>query len=256
MSSNNTSAATTAEKNDFVISELIQEHETFEHISDSKFLTSTKLCELISGMFGSIYADFEGCNMEFIPGTNQPSITLYFNHKDNSGSTLPAACTKEDVEAKASNSTLRSTRSYNNRLINGDRYYLTKEGRALEEFVFDGNQFYKTNKDGVRSANWDKLVSEIADGNFQYQNVYQQFTQVKCLDPSKIVEAIFGTIDESGNAWVYGVRVLRSIPSVSIINGVTTAGFVVAIERVSKNEVEALAKQFGLNTNNGLNIIR
>ena len=253
MSSNNSTASET-EKKIFKISDLIQEHETFEHISDSKFLTSTKLCELVSAMFSNIYADYEGCNMDFIPGTNQPSITLFFNHKNTEGSALPCACSKEDSTAKASNSTLRSTRSYNSRLVNGDRYYLTEEGQALEEFLFDSQQFYTT-KDGQRTANWGKLVSEVADGNFQYQNIAQQYTQVKCLDPAKIVEAIFGRF--AGNSeWVYGVRVLRSIPSFTMITGMTTAGYVIAIERVSKSEVDALAKQFGLNTSAGLNIIR
>lgn len=250
--SNNTTVSE-APTSKFVISELVQEHETFSHISDSKFMTSIELCELISGMFKAIYADFEGCNMDFVPGTNQPSITLYFNHKIED-SALPFATTKEDTEAKAANSTLRSTRSYNSRLINGDRYYLTEEGQALEEFLFDNQQFYFT-KDGKRTANWTKLVSEVADGNFQYQGVSQQFTQVKCLDPAKIVEAIFGRFDENSE-WVYGVRVLRSIPAFTMVTGMTTAGYVVAIERVSKSEVDNLAKKFGLNTNTGLNIIR
>ena len=251
--SNNNSTTETGEKK-FCISELIQEHETFEHIMDAKFLTSTKLCELISAMFSNIYADYEGCNMEFLPGSNTPSITLFFNHK-NTDSALPFAFSKEDTDNKTTNSTLRSTRSFNNRLINGDKYYPTDKGYALEEFLFDNNNLYVTNKDGKRIPNWGKLIAEVADGNFQFMNVPQQYTQVKCLDPGKIVEAIFGRFD--GNSeWVYGIRIVRSIPSFTMNGGVANSNFVVAIERVSKNEVDSLAKQFGLNTNAGLNIIR
>lgn len=251
--SNNNSTTETGEKK-FCISELIQEHETFEHIMDAKFLTSTKLCELISAMFSNIYADYEGCNMEFLPGSNTPSITLFFNHK-NTDSALPFAFSKEDTDNKTTNSTLRSTRSFNNRLINGDKYYPTDKGYALEEFLFDNNNFYVTNKDGKRTPNWGKLIAEVADGNFQFMNVPQQYTQVRCLDPGKIVEAIFGRFD--GNSeWVYGIRIIRSIPSFTMNGGVANSNFVVAIERVSKNEVDSLAKQFGLNTNAGLNIIR
>ena len=203
--SNNNSTTETGEKK-FCISELIQEHETFEHIMDAKFLTSTKLCELISAMFSNIYADYEGCNMEFLPGSNTPSITLFFNHK-NTDSALPFAFSKEDTDNKTTNSTLRSTRSFNNRLINGDKYYPTDKGYALEEFLFDNNNLYVTNKDGKRIPNWGKLIAEVADGNFQFMNVPQQYTQVKCLDPGKIVEAIFGRFD--GNSeWVYGIAKL------------------------------------------------
>lgn len=232
----------------FVISDLVQEHEAFEHISDSKFTTSTDFCERVSALFSKIFSDYEGCNFTFLPGSNAPAISLYFNHKEIA-SNLPCACSKEDRSEKATNATLRSTRSYNNRLINGDKYYLTDEGQALGEFVFDNFCSYK---DGRREVQWGKLVSEVADGNFA---VPQQFTEVRYLDAAKLAETIYGTIDGT-TEWVYGVRIMRSIPTFTMATGMGTAGYAIAIERVSKNEVERLAKQFGLNTRAGLNIIR
>ena len=232
----------------FVISELVQEHEAFEHISDSKFTTSTDFCERVSALFSKIFSDYEGCNFGFLPGSNAPAISLYFNHKEDS-SVLPCACSKEDTTQKAANATLRSTRSYNSRLINGDKYFLTDEGKALGEFVFDN--FYEW-KNGNRNVQWGKLVSEVADGNFA---VPQQYTEVRFLDAAKLAEVIYGTYD-NGTEWVYGVRIMRSIPTFTMATGMSTAGYAIAIERVSKNEVERLAKQFGLNTRAGLNIIR
>lgn len=248
MSNNNEN--TTAEKVEFKIGDLVTEHETFKHITDSEFTTSTEFCERVSALFSNIYADYEGCNWDFVPGYNLPAIALFFNHKEDASSGLPFACSKEDTTSNAVNSTLRSTRSYSNRLVNGDRYYLTEKGQALEEFVYD--QFFVT-KDNKRKVNWSKLVSEVADSNFA---IPQQYTQVKFLDPAKIAEVIYGKSDENGE-WVYGVRTLRSIPSFTMFNGsMGTAGYAIAIERVSRDEVNRLARQFGLNTNAGLSIIR
>ena len=128
---------------------------------------------------------------------------------------------------------------------------MTDEGKSLSEFVVDLPQF--KNRDG--EVIWNKLVSEVADGNYG-STVPQQLTLVNCLDAAKIVEAIFGKTDSDGISWVYGVRVMRSIPTCNIIGGMASSGFMLAIERVSENEVEALARQFGLNVNYGLNIIR
>lgn len=253
MSTTTNTSTENAEKKDFSIADLMLEHEKFEHISDSKFVSSSELCSVISGVFANVYSDYEGCNFEFLPGSNVPTITLFFNHKNEiktiDGVQLPFACSKEDTENRAINNTLRSTRNYSSRLVNGDRYFLTDEGNGLKDFIIDNAQFYR--KDG--SVVWSKLVSEVADGNF---NVPMQYTQVKCLDPAKLVELIYGKKDSDGISWVYGVRVMRSIPSYTMITGMSTSGYMLAIERVSQDEVEKLARQFGLNASYGLNIIR
>lgn len=240
-----------AENVEFKISDLVTEHEAMNRIMDAEFMTSTDFCSRVSALFGGIYGDYQGCNWDFMPGSNLPVINLFFNHTSEAKDGLPFACSKEDQTSTATNSTLRATRSYSNRLINGDRYYLTKEGQAIEEFIYNQNQFYTT-KDNVKKVNWSKLVSEVADGNFP---VSQQYTQVKFLDPAKLAEAIYGKKTDEGE-WVYGVRIIRSIPTFSVFGTQASANYMLAIERVSKNEVDKLAKQFGLNTNQGLTIIR
>lgn len=253
MSNNTTVAEDTKSK--FIISELITEHEKFENISDMKFISSNDLSSMVSAVFQNVFSDYEGCKFDILAGTNIPIFKLYFNHraqeKTIDGDVLPFAITKENTESKAVNSTLRATRTYNSRLQYGDRYFLTDEGKALAEFVIDAPQF--KSKDGEIIMN--KLISEVADGNFQ---VAQQYTEVTAIDATKLVEAIFGKTDESGITWVYGVRIMRSIPNYTMFSqgAVSNAGFMLAIERVSETEVERLAKQFGLATSYGLNIIR
>ena len=240
-----------AKNEEFRISDLVTEHETMDRIMDCAFMTSTDFCSRVSALFSGIYADFQGCNFDFLPGSNVPVINLFFNHSGEAKNDLPFACSKEDQTSTANNSTLRATRSYSNRLINGDRYYLTKEGQSIDEFIIDQNQLFVT-KDNVKKPNWAKLVSEVADGNYP---VPQQYTQVKFLDPAKLAEAIYGRI-ANDTEWVYGVRVIRSIPTFSMFGNQASANYMLSIERVSKNEVDKLAKQFGLNTNSGLTIIR
>jgi len=245
--SNNTTPVTEEATKKFSISDLVQTHEKFEHITDSKFTTSIDFCERVSALFSKIFADYEGCDFGFLPGQNLPAIALYFNHRVDEASGLPFACSKEDNSDKSTNSTLRSSRMYNRRVLNGDRYYLTEEGQALGEFIFDSFLIPKGNK---KEINWSKIVSEVADGNFA---VPQQYTEVKYLDAAKLAEVIYGRND-GDTEWVYGVRIMRSIPTFAMAGNSTN--FAIAIERVSKTEVERLAKQYGLNTKAGLNIIR
>ena len=255
MSENNNTTVVEDAKSKFVINELITEHEKFEHIADRKFISSTDLCTMVSAVLQNVYSDYEGCNFDILPGSNIPIIKVYFNHRNQvkktaDGEELPFACTKENTDTKTVNTTLRSTRSYNSRLLNGDRYFLTEEGRGLGEFVIDAPNFKTKDNEVI----WNKITSEVADGNFASN---QQYTMVTALSAAKIVEAIFGRTDADGISWVYDVFILRSIPSYTMFSqGVSTAGYMLSIERVSENEVLKLAKQFGLSLNSGLNIIR
>jgi hypothetical protein len=230
----------------------VAEHEKFDHIMDSKYLSSNDLCSIISDLFRSVYADYEGCKFIIPQGTNIPTISIFFNHREIKDSTLTYACSKEIADEKTKNPTLRSTRLFQDRLINGDRYYLTEDGQdGLAPFVFENRSFFK----GDGSVNWGKLVSEVADP-VSY-GVPLQFTQVSYLDPVKLLELIYGKTDENGVSWVYGVRVMRSVPTVSMFGqGNVAANMMLAIERVCEPEVEKLAKTLGLSVQSGLNIIR
>lgn len=229
---------------------VVEEHEKFAHIMDSKFLSSTELCGIISELFKEIYADFEGCKFEIPQGTNIPTIALFFNHRDVNLGSLPTACSKDVVDEKTKNATLRSTRVFQHRLNNGDRYFLTDEGKeGLAPFVMDSRNFFQ--KDG--NVNWGKIVSEVADPN---AGVPMQYTKVSYLDPAKIMELIFGKKDGDGTSWVYGVRIIRSIPTFSVIGNVASENFMLAVERVCEEEVIRLSQQLGLSVASGLNIIR
>lgn len=235
----------------------IKEHEKFEHISDTKFISSNDFCSIVSQVF-SVYEDFEGCSFEPVSGTNYHMIALYFNHRlvnvNPEGHTL--AITKEEASANVKNQTLRSTRNFTNRYYNGDKFYLTGDGKdGLKPFLFDSSAvrtIYNQNWD----VNWSKVVTEAAETNY-IGGPQQQYTKVSFIDPAKLATAIFGEKDEDGTKWVYGVRILRSLPSISIgTNGNVNNNFMLSIDRVCESEVTKLAQMFGLGVSSGLNIIR
>ena len=232
----------------------VDEHEKFDHISDTKFVSSTDFCGLVSQMFNT-YADFEGCSYEVVPGTNSHMIALYFNHKLAGTDTQPEdgrgiAITK-NADSSAKNNTLRSTRNFMNRYNNGDKFFLTEDGKSgLTPFLFDQNRsLYKGNGE----VNWEKITQEVADGNY---GMPQQYTKVSYIDPAKVAEAIYGKVDNDGTKWVYGVRVLRSIPTIALGGNNVSTNFMLAIERVCESEVMKLAQVLGVGVNSGLNIIR
>ena len=229
---------------------VVEEHEKFAHIMDAKYLSSTELCGIISGLFKEIYADYEGCTFDIPKGTNIPTISLFFNHRDVNLGSLPTACSKDVVDEKTKNATLRSTRSFQHRVNNGDRFFLTDEGKeGLAPFVLDSKNFYQ--KDG--NVNWGKIVTDVADLN---TGVPMQYTKVSFIDPAKIMELIFGKKDADDTSWIYGVRIIRSIPTFSVVGAVASENFMLAIERVCEEEVIRLSNQLGLAVTSGLNIIR
>lgn len=251
MSTTNATKNKTSEKRALEIS--VDTHEKFEHIVDTKFTSSTDLCGAISTLFSSVYADFEGCNFEFLQNTSIPIVNLFFNHR-KSNSELPLACSKDVEEGNTQNSTLRNIRSWETRKLNGDKFFLTAEGKdGLEPFILENRNFYN-NKGEI---NWGKLVTEVSDNSQGYmQGMTQSFTKVSCLDPVKIVELIYGKVDEDGIKWIYGIRPLRSIPTVNTFGQNITPSMMIAIERVCEPEVLKLSQRMGLSVASGLNIIR
>ena len=156
-----------------------------------------------------------------------------------------------DAGVSAKNNTLRSTRNFTSRYQNGDKFFLTDDAKSgLAPFFFDNlRSIYKGNGE----LNWDKISGEVAETSYGMQ---QQYTKVSFIDPAKVAEAIFGKVDEDGVKWVYGVRILRSVPSISM-NGTNVAtNYMLAIERVCEAEVFKLAQSLGIGVNSGLNIIR
>lgn len=236
----------------------VAEHEKFDYLTQTKYIDSNELCKKISDIFKFSFADCYGCTFDPIPGSNNFMISLYFDH-DNHGDGV-VAVTKDAEQDNTRNATLRRTRSYGHRLLEGDHYHITKDGiSALTPFIMDQSDargIYKNSSKhyGSSEINWDKIVSETADSSYGYGSVPRQLTKISFLDINKIVELIYGGVNEEGQKLKYGVQIIRSTPS--ILGGVSVGSYMLAINCISEDNLFALARRFGFGVQVGLNIIR
>lgn len=239
---------------------VVEENEKFDYITQTKYIDSNELCKKISDIFKVAFADCYGCTFDPVPGSNMFMISLYFNH-DKHGDSEFVAVTKDLEQDNTKNATLRRTRSYGHRLLEGDHYHITKNGiSALTPFIMDPTEarhIYRNSSKqyGISEINWDKIVSETADSSYGYGSIPRQLTKISFLDLNKIVKLIYGATNEDGKKLEYGVQIIRSAPT--FMGGVVGAGsYLLAINCISEENVIELARRFGLGVQAGLNIIR
>jgi hypothetical protein len=236
-----------------------EEHIDFKPISDEKYLSSTKFLQTVSSVMHSVYADFEGCKL--VPMQNgQSYLVFYFNHNNNvSDGSKIVACTAEAPGTNTvKNETLRSIRLADSFRTNGEKYYLTEDGKSsLADLLVRGNFAFHPNG----KVKWDKVVFDTADSTPQYgyfSRTPQMLTSVMYIDPDRIAALIYGEgQDDSGfPKWEYTVRIVHNLqPSVVNRFGVTT-GQMLCIERISREETNNLAAELGIQQVSGLDIVR
>lgn len=232
----------------------VAEHEKFDYMTKTKYIGSNELCKQITDVFKVAFADCYGSRFDFVPGSNMFMITLFFDHDKHSEGDY-VAVTKDLEQDSTKNATLRRTRSYSHRLLEGDHFHLTNNGKsALAPFMMDQNtarHIYRNNPKQYGSAeiNWDKVVADAADSSYGYNGVARQLTQVSFLDVNKIVRLIYGDKTEDGKNLEYGVQIVRSAPNFM-------GGYLLAINCISEENVFDLASKFGIGVQAGLNIIR
>lgn len=231
----------------------IEQHLKFNAIADICYISSVEFCELVSNAFRQIFSDWDGCKMVPIPNTQQLQMQFFFNHREAEvPEGMYKACTK-DIKDQASNSTLAAIRRRDHFMNNGDRYFLTEDGKsALAKFFFDGATVF--NRDGSIKEN--TVTSEVHDtaGDFMSTSIPQQLTMVSFIDPIKVATFLFGAKDDDGEGWVYNITPKRSMNNPYC--GTNSANYVLSIERISVNQTKKLAATYGLVFTNGLGIVR
>ena len=236
----------------------ILDHEDFTPISDVKYLSSTDFCKSASALFKSVFADFEGCELKPVQGTNNIMLALYFNHKDYSGSDMPVALSKDANTSNSTNETLRSFRNFQSRINNGDRYYLTPEAKSsLGDLLMNINVVRNKNNNGI---NWAKVSTETAEqaNTWSFSPMMIQYTVVNYIDPAKVAGLIYGKEEDENNKpkWEYMFNIMHSLPTIDIQQSNNPANWMLQITRVSVEETFKLAAMYGLSVRNGLHIVR
>lgn len=240
----------------------------FDATMDCMIIRSSEFCELTNQLFSPFYADYEGSTYETLQGNNIPMVCLFFNHRDYPDD-ADVACTKDGEESNVRNSLLRQTRLRDRRMVEGDRYSLTQQGKdGIGNFIYRKWQttspWFTDKKTGRDRIDWRRVCSEVADPNANYFNmpngrpIGTQYTKVSYLDPALIVAEIYGTEDDNGSPVEYGVRIVNSLPMVGNVYNVNRSSndWLLCIERAHNMDIKKYAQMYNMPLQNGLNIHR
>lgn len=228
----------------------IEDHEPFNPIAASKYITSSDFCKLTSTLFHSVFNDFEGCR--FIAGQNvQPTIDFIFNHGSYDKGAILGVQRYENGD-NSSSDVLSKLRNRDNMLKNGDRYYLTDDGKDVIKPLLTRERFNNGN------PNWKGIVSEWQDRGPVSSYYYSQapvYTKVSYIDLKRLCQLIFGGKD-GDDVLDYDVSikgVMNPAGQQLAIPGNTN--YVLVITRASSNEVQKTYQRLGFGLV-GSNIIR
>lgn len=228
----------------------VEEPVAFDAIAESKYLTSNELCRLTSELFKTVFADYEGCVFNSING--EISMSLIFNHGKYDDDTI-VACERSGSKNSGS-IVVDRTRNRDRQLREGDRYYLTEDGKDVVMSLLTPRAFNNGN------PNWREIVSEWTDRSAMNMYSYQQlpqYTKVSFIDLRNLCKLIFGSkID--GDTVDYSVAIAASLTP----NGYHAMGnmsmnmnYMLNITRASAKEVVAVYEKLGFGSM-GTSIVR
>lgn len=228
----------------------VKEHAELPAIAKTAYISSNDFCKLTSELFKGVFADSEGCFFE--AGNGEPTVSLLFNHGQyDEGAVL--AC--ELAGGKASGSSiLDRTRNRDRQMTEGDRFYLTEDGKDAIKNLLTSRLYNNGN------PNWRAIVGEWTDRSVvNYYNMGQipQYTKVAGISLSRLCGLIFGNKSEDGEFVEYDVRIATALTPVGYPqNGMNmNVNYMLAITVVSSAEVAKIYEKLGYGTV-GAHIIR
>lgn len=211
----------------------------FEAIAVTKFITSTELAKAASELFKGVFADVEGCIFEAGNG-GEPTLSIIFNHGDYSGSNLPVGCERIGGKQTGSN-ILDKTRNRDRQLKEGDRYYLTEDGKDAVISLLSPRYYNNGN------PNWKIICTEWTERSATnyYTNVQNpQYTKVNFIDLRKICGLLYGTKIDDDHV-DYDVKI-ASVMNPGGYPGMTNNSvYMLNITRASSKEVEKTYTKLG-----------
>jgi hypothetical protein len=216
----------------------IDEHAPFDAIASTKFMPSHELAQYVSELFHGVFADFEGCMFEIPANGAAPCFSLVFNHGDyDKGATV--GCERAYNRNVNRNDVVSRIRNRDNRVNNGDRYYLTEDGKDVVKTLLTRNAFNNGN------PNWKIVVGEYYEGN---QGIYgvrtPQYTKVNFIDLDRVCGLLFGT-ELDGDTVEYHVQVMSPIMQ---FQGQPSGNYMLSITRVSSKEIRKTYEKVGLSS--------
>ncbi len=237
----------------------VRKHEPFEVCKETAILGSDDLCRKVVMMFKPVYADFDGCRLER-DAQGKAYIELYFNHSEPNDPNKCNALTREAPDSNGkntSNEMLRKIRSINNKMMSGDRFYLTEDGKdGIGDYVIDYMRNKKTGK-----IMWEKIVSDVELKANYVGQPSKSYTKVSAIDPIKIITEWYGSTTENGDSVVeYAIENISNFNPFmgnNMMNGpMSTTQSYISIARFNEKNVAKAANGMGFTSNFGMDIIR
>lgn len=226
----------------------LQEPLKLDVIAETAYIFSSDFCKSISELYRNVFADFEGCIFETANGI--PTVSLIFNHGQyDEGATV--ACSRLGDKTVGS-SIIDRTRSRDRQLTEGDRYYLTDDGKdAIKQILIP--RIYNNG-----NPNWKTIVSDWTDRNVNTMYTFQQpvqYTKIAFCDLNRLCSILYGDKDSDGNKVEYDVTIKSPWGPAGNTNSGIVSNYILAVTKVNAKEVRSMYEKLGYGTY-GSNIVR
>ena len=220
--------------------------EPFNAIAATKYVTSNDICKYAAELFKSIFADCEGTRFDVIG--YQPTISVIINHGIYDKDAIVACRREADINNNSNSSVLQRVRNRDRLLANGDRYFITEDGKD----IFTPLVSYQVYNNG--KPNWGKVVGEYNEGNRTYYGYTNQtpYTKIGFVDIGAFSKIIWGKKDSNGEPVEYDANIVRALNSG--VPGMPPSNYMLAITRVSAKELQNTYEKLGFGSFS--NIIR
>ena len=219
-------------------------------IAETAYLSSNDFCKMVSELFKATFVDFEGCIFEAGNG-GEPTISLLFNHGQYDEDAI-TACERAGGKVSGS-SIIDRTRNRDRQMSEGDRYYLTEDGKDVFCKLLTARAFNNGNPD------WKRLVSEWQDRSISTMYNYgqlPQYTKVSNISLSRLCSLIYGN-KKDNDPVEYDVRIATALTPVGYPqNGMPmNVNYMLTVTVVSSSEVAKIYEKLGYGTM-GAHIVR
>lgn len=222
----------------------VLKHAEFKGDIKTDFTTTGKLAEEVSSLFASVFADYYGCKIGIVDGTQSPAIDLpygsfyvdlYFKDMGDMNKGIKNLTPVGGKKSGEKESLAERFARVNGAAMSGKAYTVSKETyEALEPFTYTG-----------RAQRWSARTLEFETPT----SIYGKSEVVVCiagLSLNKIITAIYGGETEEGR-YDYATCLQSIIPGTQ---NTVNKQYLVSVVKLDLAMVRDLQKTMGTNTIN------
>lgn len=230
----------------------MEEHVDFPETASTAYVSSQEICSLASEIFKAAFADCEGTCFD-VNQNGEPTLSIIFNHGSYDENAI-VGCERAGGN-KVGNSIVDRTRARDRQLTEGDRYYLTEDGKDVVLSLLLP-RVYNNGK-----PNWKLVVSDYVEAvsSPYYQNQRPQYTKVAFIDLRRVCKLIYGNKDKNGGEIDYDVKIKSVLGNQGqyMMPGMNIKpDYLLEVTSVPFNAIKKVYEKLGYSFGGGDNIIR